>query len=418
MTAKRSSSVALSAVGSADAMIPGLITVAGSLLVAGTLPRASAMPGPVNALNTALSLLWYLLPISVGFGALAAVQVHKSGMANIARTSNDGLSRLLFVAWICTASWMTIAYVCLTVVLVVRWTFILPGNWSMLLLVLSAVLQICASTAVGVAVGHRASSAWTAPLTAVVTFTWLLIANAVIAGEGNTRTAIVTGAFNGTSFDVMYEPPRAALSIHLLIAAGLFIGAWATMIRSGRVLVGIAAGVAFGVAIAVVTRYSPVYADVRPAPDRPACESRSGLTLCVWPSERQHLDALLSGLSTARTVASRYLEVPTEFRQVGIDQPHSSAKEVFLSTVGGAEPPLPASYVLAVLPWRAFDDCRDEGALSARGNVQKFISFQLGQPDDLIPELDGDVIAQLKMPIAEQRRWVQRQLERARIDGC
>lgn len=418
MSAKSSPSVVLTAIGSTGAIVSGVVTVAGSLLLAATLPRSSSMPGPVNALNTALSVLFYLLPISVGLGVLAAVQVHRSGMASIARTSNDGLSRLLLLAWTSGASWMMAAYGCLVVVLVARWTFALPGNWPMLLLVLSAVLQIWAGVAVGVALGHRAPSAWTAPVAAIMTFGWLLVANVVIAGEGNTRTAIVTGAFNGTSFDVMYEPPRTALLIHLLIAAALLTGAWATVMSRGRVVLGVSAGVALGVAIVGATQYTPGYAEVRAAPDRPACESRQGLTLCVWPSERPHLDALLSSLATARTAASKYLEVPTAFRQVGVDQPDAAAKEVSLSTVGGTEPPLPASFVLAVLPWRAFDGCRDESALTARGNIQKFISYQLGQSGSLIPEFDREVMSQLKKPITEQRRWVQEQIDRARVVGC
>lgn len=409
--------MAVAAVGSTGAALPGLVTVAGSLLLAATLPQSSSMPGPVNALNTALSVLWYLLPISTGLGVMAAVHIHRSGLASIARTSNDGQSRLLFVAWVSTTLWMLIAYGCLTVVLVVRWTFALPGNWPMLLLVLSAVLQICAGVAVGVAVGHRTPSTWAAPIAAISTFGWLLVANVVIAGEGDTRSALVTGAFNGTSFDVMYEPPRAALSIHLLIAAGLFIGAWATMVPARRILAGVTAGAVLGIAVVAATQYSPRYADVRAAPARPACESRSDITLCVWPSERPRLAALLEGLSTARTGASRYLEVPSQFRQTGVDRPSPAAKEVALSTVGGTELPLPAGYLLAVLPWRVFDGCRDEDALQARANVQKFISHQLGR-GDLIPELDGEVIAQLQLPLAEQREWVRRQVERARIDGC
>jgi hypothetical protein len=418
MSKNGSTSLVLAAAGSANAAIPGFVTVAGSLLLAGTLPRSSSMPGPVNALNTALSILFYLLPISVGLGVLAAIQVHKSGMAAVARTSNSGLSRLLFMAWVSATSWMLIAYTCMTVVLLVRWTFALPGNWRMLLLVLSAVLQLSASVATGVAIGHRARSAWAAPIATVLTFGWLLLANTVIAGEGNTRSAIVTGAFNGTSFDVMYEPPRAALSIHLLIAVGLFIGAWATMTSQGRLLLGFTASAILAVAVVAATRYAPGYTDVRAAPDQPACESRSDVTFCAWPTERPYLDALLDGLLTAKATASSYFDVPTEFRQVGIDHPLPTAKEVSLSTVGGTEPPRPARYIAAVLPWRDVDGCRDEPALTARRNVQKFISYQLGQRGDLIPALDSEIIAQLRKPVETQRQWIQLQVGRARIDGC
>lgn len=384
-------------------MVTGLLACAAAIGLGFIVSTEGLLAGWADPLNLCLTATLYLAPIAAGSVAACVGAVVRSRITWLAASSPRGSRAPTIVTWLGALLWQCVALLVFGALTLVRADLDGPATWPMLLLPAQALLLVIACSAVGMATALRFPGPFTAPAVAGVAFV-LFYVLALVEGPLSRFSPVYTAIY----YQVYLEPNVALLAGLCVALLGVTLLAMTALVSSRRLLaVGLAVGaLTFGLggALAVAAPSSPV--QNRSSNTPPVCDSREGVTLCVWPESRQQLRSSLDALVSVRSSVAPFLDVPATFVEPGVRAPRPGSRTYLVPRVTQSD--FVARAVTAVVPSR---DC-DQPSFQAVGELQAW-ALERAKPGSFD---DPGVSEWATAPVQQQRAWVAERL--AIISEC
>lgn len=389
----------------------GVLQLLVGLLAAATTDVSGFLPGVADPFNVLLTAMIYLAPLAAATGAAHAGVFQRSGMGAVAAVTVGGTHAAAILNWAGAAVWSLITYLGMLTVVCLRAEVTGSTTPAMFTLVVLAVTLLLAMAAIGTAVATVRPHPLMAPTLAITSFVGLYVVSYATG-----PWAVLSPTSPGTTYQPYFEPRTALVLTQAAALAGAAVTAWAAVHRGLRRILHVASGTAMVLVAAVgLWHQAPPHPDLvaiglgpdapvqpRTPPEDPACGSRDGVTLCVWPESAEQLDHSLAALAPIQAAASPYLDVPGRYAQPGVGVP---GETYHVPEAGMTDHTFYA--VPAALP----DGCMHRAALQATFDLRAWLSHRLGArvATPRIRKAAG-------LPREEQQAWVDHRL--AKLSAC
>ena len=323
-----------------------------SVGLAATTDTRTFSAGWADPMNLTLTASLYLTPITVASAATTTVLLHRSGVADLARSTSRGVGRAMLLTVTATWLWSLVSLLAFGVAALLGNSSLSPGpSVPIMLLPLQAILLITAGASIGLTVGRLAPSAISPPTACGATFLLLY----VLAISDSRFSPVYPSIF----YQIYLEPNTSLLAPILVTLASIAAATATAALTPNRLLI----AALFSVVLMSLGWWSVVDAkpvQVRTLQSPAACAHEDTVRLCVWPQSRDRLEPSLKALLAIREAAGNVLVTPSDYAEVGVQ--HSTAAGAYAVPRQGQAGYIDAA-VTAVLPSPACDNPKNLDAL-------------------------------------------------------
>lgn len=411
----------LAEAGSGSTAAAGAVLLAVAAFLGGVASTALFSRGWDDPLNTALTAVLLLAPLTAGTAVLRMQQVCRPEVAALLRTTPRGQRAAVLLSAAAVALWSLLAYGVTAGLLAVRAQVAGGFGVAEVLLVVLALSSLSAALLLGLAVGRHLSSRLAAPAVALVVFAWIYVIS-----YSHSWVARLSPVYADSYFRSYLQPRVPVLAQQTVLAAALALGAALVALahrrsRAAAALTGLPLAVG-AVALVVLSRAGTDEVALRPSPQAPACRTAPTMTftLCLWPVDRADVAPAARALGAVTAATRTAFDLPRRYTAPGIDDRRTAGRGVWVQPTGApSEQSLleAAAFAVTDQPRCSLDSAQGQAAQEAADLLRFWVLARTSGPQVLVqgPAVQ-EVTAQLQRPDHDQHAWTSGLLQR--VQAC